>query len=79
MNDWFDLTDVRSYLDSVEFKRYAAAVGEIIDRSGTDGVTIRQIHVTLGDYARREWTLDAIDSLHNISTSGLQPTRYHRG
>lgn len=54
-----------SYFDSDEFRDYAAAVEYIVHHSETP-VGTRQIHSILGDKARREWTLDALDSLRSV-------------
>lgn len=70
--------DPYSYLDTREFRDYAAAIGKVIDAHGSEGATTRQIHEALGDDARREWTADAIDSLKDIKTAGVLVTRYIR-
>lgn len=71
-------SDRGTYLTTPEFKAYAAAIGEIIDAAGRQGVTTRQIHEALGDDTRRNWTADAIDSLKNIQEIGVLVTRYVR-
>lgn len=72
-------SDEKSYFETREFRDYAAAVGEIIDAlTPAGGCTIRFIHETLGDDARREWTLDAIESLKNIEEVGVVVSRYLR-
>lgn len=73
-----DWEDSGSYYDTRDFKLYAAHIGEIIDDAGREGITIRGIHGALGHLARREWTMDAIDSLKNIENLGVLCARYRR-
>jgi len=64
-----------SYLDTREFKEYAAAIGEII-QAAKSSVSIRDIHRKLGDKVRIEWTADALEYVNNIVAIGILPTRY---
>ena len=73
--DWANSPDTDSYLDSMEFKQYAAAIRDIVHRSETP-VSIGDIHRALKRKARMEWTADAIDSIKDIQTVSLLPTRY---
>ena len=60
-----EMDEGASYIDSEEFKDYAAAIEAIVHHA--DGpVGTRFIHETLGDCARREWTLDALSSLKSV-------------
>jgi hypothetical protein len=77
MNDWIaDDYETPTYLDSLAFKRYAAAIEEIIQAGGPEGVTTRTIHETLGPHARRDWTADAIESLRTVEPVGMLPTKW---
>jgi hypothetical protein len=75
---WQDLPELPTYLDDPEFLLYAQRVDMIIAAAGEVGVTTREIHVRLGERTRREWTMDAIVSLHMIDTVGFLPTRYRK-
>lgn len=83
---WTDPWESATWLDSRPFKEYAAAVEAIIFRGVADqassnggelrGLTTREIHATLGDAAKREWTADALDAIDSIEAVGILPTRY---
>lgn len=83
--NWSVEPDFVCYLDTAEFKAYAALVemavhsAPVSDGRNTPGsISTRQIHEILGEHARREWTLDAIDSLLSVEAIGILPTRYRR-
>ena len=68
--------DEFTYLDTEEFQDYAAAIEAIVHHS--DGpVGTRLIHDTLGDRARREWTLDALSSLKSVEVIEGYIDRWH--
>lgn len=73
-----DVSTCPDYRETPEFKNYMRAVGEIIDESGRDGITIRSIHLALGDDAQPDRTADALDMLKNVEPIGILPIRYRR-
>lgn len=66
-NGWEDFwADEDSFLPTDEFKDYAAMIEVIVQRA-KEPLGTRQIHDKLGkDRVRREWTLDALESLKSV-------------
>ncbi len=61
-----DIPDFDGYFVTDEFKDYAAAI-ELIIHSAKRPLCTRQIHNRLGKRrTRREWTLDALESLRSV-------------
>lgn len=58
--------DEFSYLQRKPFKAYADLVEQAV-HALAEPVCTRQIHEFLGDNARREWTLDALESLKTVA------------
>lgn len=74
--EWaMDVKEAPVYLDGKPFKKYARAIEAII-KSADSPVSIREIHLKLGDDKRPSWTADALESLVDIEPVGILPTRY---
>lgn len=74
-DDFADAYDSGGFLDSAPFKRYRDSVVEVIATSRKP-VTIRAIHLKLGDAAKPEWTMDALEMARGIEEVGILPSRY---
>lgn len=70
-----------TYYDSDEFKDYVNLVEtqlkstDIVSVVGKKGITLGELHRQLGDKARKEWTMDAINYIDHIAYEG-HPSRY---
>ncbi len=67
--------DSGSYLDSRQFRAYAKRIRDLIHAADRP-ISVGDIHRSLGADANPEWTADAIDSIKDIETAGILPTRY---
>lgn len=66
---WLDTDfDELSYFPTNEFKAYCIAVSLIVTQAKDRGASIAEIHRALGDEARPEWTLDALEHLDQIDS-----------
>lgn len=66
---WLDTDfDELSYFPTNEFKAYCIAVSLIVTRAKKRGASIAEIHRALGNEARPEWTLDALEHLDQIDS-----------
>ncbi len=74
MEDYFE----NNYLDTREFLRYVNRICKILI-AAKEALSIRQIHIALGDNARPEWTMDALARGNNIVGHGVMITRYSIG
>lgn len=76
IQDEFDLYyEAANYLDSKAFKAYRASVVRAIAAAG-EPITIRRLHAILGDAAKPEWTMDALEMASEVRSIGVLPTRY---
>ena len=76
ITDEFDLCyEANNYLDSKPFKAYRDAVVRAIAGAG-EPITIRRLHALLGDAAKPEWTMDALEMAVEVKAIGVLPTRY---
>jgi len=81
-SNWLSDDDTEyTYYDSDEFKDYVNLVEtqlkstDIVSVVGKKGITLGELHRQLGDKARREWTMDAINYIDHIAYEG-HPSRY---
>lgn len=74
--DMWDLAyEPDNYLDSEAFKAYLDNINQVI-RDADEPVTIRRIHQLLGDAAKPDWTMDALEMSRAIVSIGVLRTRY---
>ena len=67
-----------NYLDcNRDFRKYADEIERIIHNADRPLCT-RDIHTALGENARREWTMDALETIRSIEAVGVLPTRYQK-
>lgn len=74
-DEWDIGYDPHTYLDSEAFRAYRRQIVAIVEAAGCP-VTIREIHNRLGDAAKPDWTMDALDGARELEPVGILPTRY---
>lgn len=74
-NDWSEVFESPTWLDSKEFKEYALKVALVLLNADRPLCT-RDIHAALGSEAKTDRTQDALEAIRDLGKTGILPTRY---